>query len=203
MHHRRSFATALTALLLAPAAAFAQAAQAAQAAPAAPAAPKVVASSPEAAGEYLMILGSCHDCHTAGWTASKGKVAKDDQLTGNPVGYKGPWGTVYGKNLRSIAARQSEDHWVHVMQTADGGEGALPMPWHNTALMTEEDIRNTFKYTKSLGNKVGARLPRAAKAGQEPSGEYVDLSTKMGTAAPDTATRRPPPPAGADTKKPK
>ncbi|MCX5767283.1 MAG: cytochrome C [Gemmatimonadetes bacterium] len=163
--------------------------------------PKVVASSPEAAGEYLMILGSCHDCHTAGWTAAKGKVAKDDQLTGNPVGYKGPWGTVYGKNLRSIAARQSEDHWVKVMTTADDGEGKLPMPWHNTALMTEEDIRNTFKYTKSLGNKVGARLPRSAKPGADPFGEYVDLSTKQGAPLPPVDTTKKP--AGPETKKPK
>ncbi|MBI3568805.1 MAG: cytochrome C [Gemmatimonadetes bacterium] len=152
--------------------------------------PKVTAASPEAAGEYLMIVGSCHDCHTAGWTESKGKIAKDDQLTGNPVGFKGPWGTVYGKNLRTIAARQSEDHWVHVLQTADGGEGDLPMPWHNTAMMTEEDLRNLYKYTKSLGAKVGARIPRNAKPGMQPQGQYIDLSTQ-GAAAPADTTKKP------------
>jgi len=182
MHHRsRSLSTALIALLLVPAAAFAQDK------------PKVTASSPEAAGEYLMIVGSCHDCHTAGWTEKKGKVAKDDQLTGNPVGYKGPWGTVYGKNLRTIAARQGEDHWVKVLQTADDGEGDLPMPWHNTAMMTEEDLRNLYKYTKSLGSKVGDRIPRNAKPGQEPTGFYIDLTTK-GSAAPapaPDATKKP------------
>jgi hypothetical protein len=89
-----------------------------------------------------------------------------------------------------------------VLTTADGGDGALPMPWHNTSMMTEEDLRNLYKYTKSLGSKVGARIPRNAKPGAEPSGPYIDLSTKIGTAAPDTA-RRPPAPAPDATKKPK
>ena len=88
---------------------------------------KVTAATPEAAGKYLLIVGSCHDCHTPGWTESKGKVAEDDYMIGNPVGYKGPWGTSYGKNLRTIAARQSEDHWVDVLKTADGGDGKLPV----------------------------------------------------------------------------
>lgn len=150
---------------------------------------KVTAATPEAAGKYLLIVGSCHDCHTPNWTESRGKVAEDDYMIGNPVGYKGPWGTSYGKNLRTIAARQSEDHWVDVLKTADGGDGKLPMPWHNTALMNEEDMRNMYKYVKSLGTKVGPRLPKAAKPGVEPTGDYIDLSQKKG-AAPDT-TKKP------------
>ena len=150
---------------------------------------KVTAATPEAAGKYLLIVGSCHDCHTPNWTESKGKVAEDDYMTGNPLGYKGAWGTSYGKNLRTIAARQSEDHWVNVLKTTDDGDGKSPMPWHNTALMNEEDMRNMYKYVKSLGTKVGPRLPRAAKPGVEPTGDYIDLSQKKG-AAPDT-TKKP------------
>jgi cytochrome c553 len=158
---------------------------------------KVSAPTPEAAGEYLMIVGSCHDCHTAKWTELKGKVAKDDQLTGSAIGFKGPWGTVYSKNLRTIAARQSEDHWVDVLKTADGGDGKLPMPWHNTALMSDDDLRALYKYTKSLGAKTGERIPRNLKPGVEPtSGEWVDLTTK-GSPAPAGAA------SPAPTKPPK
>ena len=162
--------------------------------------PSVTAATPEAAGAYLMIVGSCHDCHTAGWTEKRGKVDTDDQLTGNPIGFRGPWGTVYGKNLRTIAARQSEDHWVKVLQTTDDGDGKPPMPWHNTAMMTEQDLRNLYKYAKSLGAKVGARIPRDAKPGVEPVGRYIDLSTKGMEAPVDTTTR---PTAPVAAQKPK
>jgi len=137
--------------------------------------PFVSASSQIAAGEYLMVVASCHDCHTAGWTEKKGNVPKEDQLTGNPVGYFGPWGTAYGKNLRQIADRQSEDHWVEVMRTADGGEGKLPMPWHDAAKFSEKDMRAMYQYAKSLGpNPV--KLPRGTKPGVKPTGAYVDLT---------------------------
>jgi mono/diheme cytochrome c family protein len=142
--------------------------------------PFVSASSQVAAGEYLMTVASCHDCHTAGWTEKKGNVPKEDQLTGNPVGYYGPWGTVYAKNLRQIADRQSEDHWVEVMRTADGGDGKLPMPWHDAAKFSDKDLRALFQYAKSLGpNPV--RLPRNLKPGVKPTGAYFDLTVRDST----------------------
>ena len=139
--------------------------------------PKVVAATPEEAGAYLLIVGSCHDCHTPNWVESKGKVSKDSLMTGRSIGFKGAWGTNYAKNLRSIAARQDENHWYKVMTTADDGEGNLPMPYHNTALM-KEDIRNMYKYIKSLGTATVERIPRGAKPGEEPSSTYIDLNVK-------------------------
>jgi cytochrome c553 len=149
--------------------------------------PKVSAATPEAAGEYLMIIGSCHDCHTPNWTESKGKVSKDSLLTGRALGFMGSWGTVYGKNLRTIAARQSEDHWVNVLKTTDDGDGLLPMPWHNTARMSEDDMRALYKYTKSLGTATGERIPRNVKPGVQPTSAYIDLTAKP---APDS-TKKP------------
>jgi len=151
--------------------------------------PKVAAATPEAAGEYLMILGSCHDCHTPNWTDSKGKVSKDSLLTGRALGFKGSWGVVYSKNLRSIAARQTEDHWVHVMKTTDDGDGNPPMPWHNAALMSEDDLRAMWKYTHSLGTATGERIPKNTKPGVEPKeGQYVDLTPKT-VGAPDAGKK--------------
>jgi len=142
--------------------------------------PFVQAANPVAAGEYLMVVASCHDCHTAGWTENKGNVPKDALLAGNPVGYYGPWGTTYAKNLRQIADRQSEDHWVEVMRTGDGGDGKLPMPWHDAAKFSDKDLRALYQYTKSLGPQP-LRLPRGTKPGVKPAGAYIDLTTKDST----------------------
>jgi cytochrome c553 len=143
--------------------------------------PFVQASSPESAGEYLMTVASCHNCHTAGWVEKKGNVAREDQLTGNPVGYYGAWGTTYGKNLRQVAANHTEDEWVDIMRTADHGQGNLPMPWHDASKFSEQDLRALYKYSKSLGPKP-VRLPRNTKAGVKPTvGQYVDLTVRDST----------------------
>jgi hypothetical protein len=71
--------------------------------------PAVQATSMEQAGEYLTIVGGCNDCHTEGWSENKGKVAPADRMGGMKVGFRGSWGTAYGKNLRTIVQRMSED----------------------------------------------------------------------------------------------
>ncbi len=143
--------------------------------------PFVQAASPVAAGEYLMTVASCHDCHTAGWVEKKGMVPKEDQLTGNPVGYYGPWGTTYGKNLRQVTARHTEDQWVDILRTADHGEGAPPMPWHDASKFSDKDLRAMYQYAKSLGPKP-VRLPRNTKPGVKPTtGQYIDLAVKDST----------------------
>ena len=151
---------------------------------------RVVAATPEEAGAYLLIIGSCHDCHTPNWIESKGKVGNDSLMTGRALGFMGAWGTNYSKNLRTIAAKQSEDHWLEVMKTADGGDGNLPMPWHNTALMSDDDIRATYKYVKSLGAATVERIPRNAKPGVAPTSAYLDLSTKH-PAPKDSTVKKP------------
>ncbi len=143
--------------------------------------PFVSASNPVAAGEYLTIVAGCQDCHTAGWVEKKGNVPKEDQMAGNPVGFYGEWGTSYAKNLRQVADRQPEDHWVQVMRTGDGGEGKLPMPWHDAAKFSDKDLRAMYQYVKSLGPKP-VRLPRGTKPGVKPTtGYYIDLTVKDST----------------------
>ncbi|MEO7458100.1 MAG: cytochrome C [Gemmatimonadaceae bacterium] len=141
--------------------------------------PAVAAMSMEQAGEYLTIVGSCNDCHTQGWSESKGKVAPADRFAGLDVGFRGEWGTVYGKNLRTITQRQSEDHWVQVLKTSDDGDGKPPMPWWNTAQMSERDLRAMYRYIKSLGpNTKGT--PRNLRPGVEPTTPYVWVTPKKG-----------------------
>jgi mono/diheme cytochrome c family protein len=141
--------------------------------------PAVDAQSMEAAGEYLTIVGSCNDCHTQGWVEAKGNIPPADRFAGLNVGFRGDWGTVYGKNLRTIVQRNTEDRWVTILKTADDGEGKPPMPWWNTAKMSERDLRAMYRYIKSLGpNPKG--VPRNLPAGREPTGPWVWVTPKTG-----------------------
>ena len=71
--------------------------------------------------------------------------------------------------------RQSEEHWVEVLKTSDGGDGKPPMPWWNTAQMSERDMRAMYRYIKSLGPKAGG-VPRGLPPGKEPTGAWVWLN---------------------------
>ena len=142
--------------------------------------PAVQAMTMEQAGEYLTIAGSCNDCHTQGWVEAKGKIPAADRFAGLDVGFRGAWGTVYGKNLRTITQRQSEDHWVEVLKTADGGDGNPPMPWWNTAQMNERDLRAMYRYIKSLGPNPNG-VPRNLKPGVQPSGPWIWVTPKTGS----------------------
>jgi hypothetical protein len=134
----------------------------------------VVASTDSAAGAYLTIVGGCNDCHTPSWAESNGRTPDADRLTGSIIGYRGPWGTTYAANLRILPPRMSEDRWVQVLTTADSGHGRPPMPWMTTALMSQRDLRNMYRYVKALGPK-GQRMPRAVPPGTEPSTLYIPM----------------------------
>ena len=57
-----------------------------------------------ARGAQVAITAGCHDCHTAGYVESGGKVDPALSLKGTPLGWQGPWGTTYAANLRLILA---------------------------------------------------------------------------------------------------
>lgn len=143
-----------------------------------PGARYVHAATPEQAGEYLTIVGGCNDCHTPRWAESNGNVPPADRFTGNPVGYRGPWGTTYAANLRLLTQRMPEDRWVTVLQTAMGGHGDPPMPWMNTRLMSDRDLRAMYRYIRSLGPR-GERMPRGVPPNQEPTTPYVDFRPRQ------------------------
>jgi hypothetical protein len=136
--------------------------------------PFVQASNDSIAGQYLTIVGGCNDCHTVGWAESNGRTPPAEQLTGSDVGYRGPWGTSYAANLRTVAQRATEDRWVRILTTADGGHGRPPMPWMNTAAMTPRDLRAMYRYIHSLGAR-GASVPRAVPPDSMPRTPYINF----------------------------
>jgi mono/diheme cytochrome c family protein len=52
-------------------------------------------------GRYLVKITGCNVCHTPGYTQKAGKVPEKEWLTGDRLGWRGPWGTTYAGNLRT------------------------------------------------------------------------------------------------------
>ena len=61
-----------------------------------------------ARGRYLVLVAGCNDCHTAGFGMSGGKIPEAEWLTGDVVGFQGPWGTTYAPNMRLYMKDLSE-----------------------------------------------------------------------------------------------
>jgi hypothetical protein len=136
--------------------------------------PFVRAATPEEAGRYLTVVGGCGDCHTAAHPGNTGGKTPDIELAGNPVGYRGPWGTSYAVNLRRLTHQISEDRWVIILKTRPG---LPPMPWGNVQQMNERDLRAMYRYIRSLGI-IGKRMPSAVPPDKEPTTPYVDFTPK-------------------------
>lgn len=135
----------------------------------------VAAPTPEEAGKYLVMVGGCHDCHTPGWMQKGPTVPEAEWLTGVPIGWRGPWGTTYGSNLRRSAAMLKEDIWVQMMQAR---KDRPPMPWASLHAMAEQDIRAVYKYLRSIGS-AGERTPAPLPPGEEPATPYIVLEPQM------------------------
>ena len=134
--------------------------------------PHVTAASQIEAGRYLVMVGSCNDCHTPGYPQSGGKTPEAERLMGNPVGYHGPWGTSYASNLRTLVQNTTEDGWVELLKTK---RLLPPMPVQNISRMTDSDLRAMYAYIKSLG-EGGQPEPDNLPPGQMPKGPYEDMS---------------------------
>ncbi|MFZ3174192.1 MAG: hypothetical protein WA146_04775 [Thiobacillus sp.] len=52
-------------------------------------------------GRYLIQIGGCNDCHTAGFMQNGGRIAEADWPTGDAMGWQGPWGPAPGAIVES------------------------------------------------------------------------------------------------------
>lgn len=120
-------------------------------------------------GSRVAVIGGCHDCHSQGYAETGGTLDPATALKGNLVGYQGPWGTTYAKNLRLTAAKMSEDDWVTYMATI---ETAPPMPWFNLHHFTEAEARSLHQYILSLG-EPGDPAPTTVPPGEAPKTPYI------------------------------
>ena len=124
-------------------------------------------------GQYLVQIGGCNDCHTAGYAEKAGNLPMDEWLTGTPVGFKGPWGITYAANLRLTLNALTEDQWVTFARVPR----RPPMPWFNLRDMTDADLVAMYRFIRSLG-PAGAPAPLAAAPGAPVNTPYFEFVPK-------------------------
>jgi len=125
-----------------------------------------------ARGEYLVTIMSCNDCHTPG--TFHGAPDFERRLSGSELGWVGPWGTSYARNLtpdpETGIGSWSEDDIVKTIRTgqrADGSAVLPPMPWPMYTVLTDEDAYAIAAYLKSLP-PVQHKVPDVQPAGTKP-----------------------------------
>ena len=120
-------------------------------------------------GRYLVKITGCNDCHTAGYAVTGGKVPEAQWLTGDALGWQGPWGTTYPVNLRLYMQELTEEQWVKKARTLTTRP---PMPWFNLHDMTPADLRAMYRYIRHLG-PAGKPAPVYLPPDQTPAQPYV------------------------------
>jgi len=120
-------------------------------------------------GRYIVKIGGCNDCHTAGYAEAGGETPESDRLKGDILGYRGPWGTTYPTNLRLSIGKMTEDQWLNYAKNL---MTRPPMPWFNIRAMTDADLRALYQYVKSLGVS-GTKAPAFMPPDKQPKPPYV------------------------------
>jgi len=113
------------------------------------------AMDPVARGRYLTTVAGCNDCHTPG--TFYGQPDSTRLLSGTELGWEGPWGVSYPRNLtpdeETGLGTWSEDDIIQALRTGkrkDGSPILPPMPWPMYSQMTDEDLRAIAVYLKSI-----------------------------------------------------
>ena len=128
-----------------------------------------------ARGRFLVSIGGCNDCHTAGYAQKAGEVPESQWLTGDSIGYRGPWGTTYPANLRLLAQRLTEDEWIPYLRAPR----MPPMPWFNLVKLSDDDLRAMYRFIHGLGSAGKAAPAYVAPDGQVTT-PYIEFVPKTG-----------------------
>ena len=141
-------------------------------------------------GKYLATAGGCHDCHTPGYLY--GAPDYNRALSGSELGWQGPWGTSYPRNLtpdvETGLGRYSADEIVAAIKGGkrlDGTPMLPPMPWQNYATLTDEDLHALAAYLKSLP-PVKHAAPDVVPPGKKPAGPVLAFPAPPAWDAPRT-----------------
>lgn len=124
-------------------------------------------------GRYILMTSGCNDCHTPGYPEQAGNIPQHDWVTGNPVGFQGPWGTTYPANLRLKMQDLTEDQWMAQARSVR----RPPMPWFMLRDMTDYDLKSIYHFIRSLGPK-GEPAPAYVPPGQTATTPYIELFPK-------------------------
>lgn len=127
-----------------------------------------------ARGRYLVLVAGCNDCHSPGWRESDGRLAQSAWLTGNSVGFRSEWGTIYPTNLRLRFQVMSEEQYNTTVRTRGGPP---PMVWQNLRALTPADRHAIYLFIRHLG-PAGQPAPRNLSPWEEPTTRYIDMRVR-------------------------
>ena len=130
-----------------------------------------------ARGEYLTTIMGCGDCHTPGTLYGDPDFSR--KLSGSELGWQGPWGVSYARNLtpdlETGIGYWTENDIVNAIRTGQRPDGSVllpPMPWEDFSRLTDDDAHAIAAYLQSLPvveHKVPDRIP----PGQQASGSII------------------------------
>ncbi|MGH8519085.1 MAG: cytochrome C [Panacagrimonas sp.] len=120
-------------------------------------------------GRYLVRVGGCNDCHTAGYVADYGGVPEQDWLLGDDTAFVGRWGTAFATNLRLTMLGYNDEQWLAKVRTL---ETSAPMPTERLRSMSDADLKAVLRYVQWLGPK-GEPAPQPLPPGDSWVGATV------------------------------
>ena len=124
-------------------------------------------------GRYLVATSGCNDCHTAGYMQNDGQVPEAEWLTGDAMGWQGPWGTTYAANLRLLFQQIDEKAWLARARQAM----RPPMPSPSLRAMSDADLKAIYRFVRHLGAK-GQPVPTYVPPGEKVATPYFDFTPK-------------------------
>ena len=149
-------------------------------------------------GEYLATITGCHDCHTPGMVYGAPDFTR--ALSGSELGWQGPWGVSYPRNLTPDPATGLGSWTDAEIERAlrsgvkkDGSPLLPPMPWPDFARMTAEDMAALIAYLRTVPPVVH-KVPDIVPPGGKATGSIITLPPPSAWDAPRAA------PAGGETK---
>ena len=159
--------------------------------------PAMTAEQKIARGKRVAYTSGCIDCHTPG--TFYGMPDTTRMLSGSELGWEGPWGVSYPRNLtpdmETGLGSWTEEQIVAAVRTGirpDKTPLLPPMPWPMYAHLTDEDAQSLAAYLKSLP-PISHKAPDVIPPGQPATGPRLSFPP------PPTwdGQNLPPPPAAA------
>jgi len=130
-----------------------------------------------ARGRVISFSSGCNDCHTPG--SLYGAPDTTRLLSGSELGWQGPWGVSYPRNLtpdpETGIASWTEDDIIAAVRTGHRPDGTIllpPMPWPFYAFMSDDDVHALAAFIKTLP-PVKHQAPKVVPPGVKPTGAYL------------------------------
>ena len=161
---------------------------------------EMTAAEKIARGKELSYSAGCNDCHTPG--TFYGAPDTTRLLSGSELGWEGPWGVTYPRNLtpdpETGIGSWTEEQIVTAVRTGvrpDGSPILPPMPWPGFAHMSDADVQALAAFLKSIPH-ISHQVPDRVPPGSPATGARLIVPPPP---AWDAQTLPPPPGAPADT----